>query len=148
LRALVATPAVSRGTALVAGLGRFRRTARRALIVVLSDFLSAEPVGVWRRVSRRHQVIALRLVDPREESLPDAGLLDLEESEERTRRLVDASSRRVRAAYAQAASERRTAFRRWCAAAGISGHEISTVEDPIGPLIRLFAGRATRRGIP
>src|SRR5271163_4730415 len=35
LRALVATPAISRGTALTAGLGRFRRTARRALIVVL-----------------------------------------------------------------------------------------------------------------
>src|SRR4051812_33759371 len=72
LRALVATPARSRATALTAGLVRFRRSWRRALIVVLSDFLSDEPVGVWRRVARRHQVIALRFVDPREETLPDA----------------------------------------------------------------------------
>jgi uncharacterized protein (DUF58 family) len=149
LRALVATPALSRGTALSAGLDRFRRrTTRRALIVVLSDFLSAEPVGVWRQVSRRHQVIALRLVDPHEESLADAGLLDLEHSEQRTRCVVDAGSRRVRAAYAEAAGQRRTGFRRFCAAAGLSGSEISTAEDPIGPLIRLFTGRATRRGTP
>src|SRR5271163_3839251 len=100
LRALVATPAISRGTALTAGLGRFRRTARRALIVVLSDFLSAEPIAVWRRVSRRHQVIALRVVDPREETLPDAGLLDVEDSERRTPLLVDSGSRHLRTAYA------------------------------------------------
>src|SRR4051794_3716306 len=96
LRALVATPAISRGTALTAGLSRFRRSTRRALIVVLSDFLGDEPVGVWRRVTRRHQVIALRVVEPREETLPDAGLLDLEDAEAGGRRVVDAGSSRVR----------------------------------------------------
>jgi uncharacterized protein (DUF58 family) len=146
LRALVATPAISRGTALTAGLERFRRSWRRALIIVLSDFLSDEPVGAWRRVSRRHQVIALRLVDPREETLPDANLLDLEESERRTRRLVDSGSGRVRAAYAEAALRRRAAFRRWCAAAGVSGYEMSTEDDPIRPLIQLFSRRARYRG--
>src|SRR5262249_53377515 len=81
LRALVATPAISRGTDLSAALTRLRRITRHALIVVISDFLSVEPVPVWRQVSRRHQVIALRIVDPREETLPDAGLLHLEASE-------------------------------------------------------------------
>jgi uncharacterized protein (DUF58 family) len=148
LRALVTTPALSRGTALTVGLARFRRSARRALIVVLSDFLSDEPVGIWRRVARRHQVIALRMVDPREETLPDAGLIDLQDSERPTRRVVDTGSARVRAAYAEAEQRRSTAYRRWCAAAGLSGFEISTAEDPIGPLIRLFNGRAVRRSRP
>src|SRR5262249_36476688 len=103
---------------------------------------------VWRQVSRRHQVIALRLIDPREETLPDAGLLDLEECERRGRCLVDAGSRRGRAAYAEAAMKRRSGFRRLCAGAGLSGFDISTAEDPIGPLVRLFTGRATRRGTP
>jgi uncharacterized protein (DUF58 family) len=146
LRALIATPAVSRGTALTAGLVRFRRSTRRALIVVLSDFLSEEPVGVWRRVSRRHQVMALRLVDPREAILPDAGLLDLQDSERGTRRLVDTGSARVRATYSEAALRRQAEYRRWCSAAGLSGSDLSTVEDPIGPLIRLFNGRGRRRG--
>src|SRR5262249_1589126 len=115
---------------------------------VLSDFLSPEPVGVWRQVSRRHQVIALRLVDPREERLPDAGLLDLEASEDHTRCVVDSSSRGVRTAYAEAAERRRTEFRRFCASAGLSGFEIPPALDPIGPLTQLFTGRARRRGAP
>src|SRR5262245_2890389 len=57
VRALVATPASSRRTALAVGLSRLRRSARRAFIVVLSDFLTPEPVGVWRQASRRHEVV-------------------------------------------------------------------------------------------
>jgi uncharacterized protein (DUF58 family) len=148
VRALVATPATSRRTALTVGLARLRRSARRALIVVLSDFLTPEPVGIWRQASRRHEVVALRLVDPREDTLPDAGLLVLEEAESGTRRVVDSTSKRLRESYAQAARQRRTTYRRWCGAAGLSGFEMSTADDPIGPLISFFTGRAARRGAP
>lgn len=148
VRALVATPATSRRTSLTVGLARLRRSARRALIVVLSDFLTPEPVGIWRQASRRHEVVALRLVDPREDVLPDAGLLVLEEAESGSRRVVDSSSKRLRDSYAQAARQRRTAYRRWCGAAGLSGFEMSTADDPIGPLISFFTGRAARRGAP
>src|SRR5207245_8804094 len=110
LRALVATPASSRKTALATGLARLRHSARRALVIVISDFLTPEPVGLWSRAARRHEVVALRLVDPREEALPNAGLVDLEDSELGTRRVVDTSSRRVRAAYKAAADARRAAF--------------------------------------
>jgi uncharacterized protein (DUF58 family) len=148
VRALVATPASSRRTALSVGLARVLRPARRALIIVLSDFLNPEPAGVWRGAARRHQVIALRFVDPREEELPGAGLIDLEDAEQGTRRVVDSSSARVRAAYAEEAAKRRAAYRRWCAGTGLTGYEIATTDDPIGPLIRFFSGRATRRGGP
>jgi uncharacterized protein (DUF58 family) len=148
LRTLVATPATSRRTALALGLSRLRRSARRALIVVLSDFVSDEPVGLWRRAARRHEVVAIRLVEPREEELPSAGLLSLEDAELGTRRVVDSGSKRVRAAYARAARERRAAFRAWCSDTGITGFEIPTAADPLGPLLRFFRGRATRRGAP
>jgi uncharacterized protein (DUF58 family) len=148
VRALVATPASSRRTALTVGLTHQRRPVRRALIVLLSDFLTPEPVGVWRRASRRHEVIAIRLVDPREEELPDAGLINLEDAELGSKRWLDSSSRRVHKDFESLALERRTAFRRWCSAAGVGGYEVSTLTDPIGPLIRIFTGRATRRGVP
>ena len=150
VRALVATPTTSRRTDLAVGLARLGRSTRRALVVVLSDFLTTDPrpTAPWRRAARRHQVLALRLVDPREEALPDAGLIDLEDAEDGTRRVVDSGSRRVRDAYARAADARRTAFRRWCSNVGISGFEIDTTADPIGPLTRIFNGRAAARGQP
>ena len=148
LRILVATPATSRKTALTAGLARLGRSSRRALIVALGDFLDPEPLGPWRRAARRHGVVALRVVDPREETLPDAGLIALEDAESGAQRVVDCSSPRVRGAYARAARERRDAFRSWCSAAGLTRLELSTADDPFGPLLRFFQGRPDRRGPP
>ncbi len=148
LRMLIATPATSRRTDLATGLRRPGRSARRGLIVVLSDFLDLGPVAPWRRVAGRHDIVALRVVDPREDSLPDAGLLALEEAETGRRRVVDSGSKRVRSAYARAARARREAFRSWCAEARITAHEFSTADDPIRPLLTFFQGRAARRGMP
>ncbi|MDR3636771.1 MAG: DUF58 domain-containing protein [Isosphaeraceae bacterium] len=148
IRALVATPTVSRATMLTVGLARLHHHARRALVIVISDFLGNEPVGLWRRAARRHEVIAVRVVEPREEELPDAGLVAVRDLETGASRVVDTSSARVRAAYAEAARERRTAFARWCAATGITGMELRTDADPIGPLTRFFTGRPKRRGQP
>ncbi|HEX8199544.1 MAG TPA: DUF58 domain-containing protein [Isosphaeraceae bacterium] len=141
LRALVASAATSRRTALTAGLARVSRSSRRALIVAVGDFLDPEPVGPWRDVARRHDVVALRLIDPREEALPAAGLIALADAESGAQRLVDSGSPRVRAAYARAARQRREAFRSWCLAAGLAGLDLATADDPLGPLLRFFRGR-------
>src|SRR4051812_46351916 len=150
VRALVATPTASRRTDLAVGLKRLRRSTRRALVVVLSDFLTTEPLspGVWRRAARRHEVLALRLVDPREEALPDAVLIALEDAETGARRTVDSGSQRVRVAYARAAEARRAVFRRWCSSVGVAAFEVGTEADPIGVLTRTFNGRAAARGRP
>jgi uncharacterized protein (DUF58 family) len=146
VRALVATPTSSIKTQLGAGLSQVRRSVRRALIVVLSDFESDEPVGIWRRAARRHDTIALRIVHPLEEKLPDAGLLFLEDAEKGKSRVVDSSSRRLRDEYTRRAEERNQAFRRWCASSGVDGHTMCTEDEPLHPLVELFARRAARRG--
>ena len=148
VRALVATPSRSKRTALAVGLKGLARSRRRALVVVLSDFLTVEPALTWKGIARRHDVVAVRLVEPREERLEPAGLVDLVDAELGTRRTVDLGSRRVREAYAAAAEARARAFRRWCASSGVAGLDVSTVDEPISPLIRFFAGRAARRGGP
>ena len=86
LRLLVTTPTASRRTSLGTGLVGLRRRARRGLVVVLSDFLDPEPVRPWREVATRHDVMALRLVDPREERLPPSGLVAIEDLESGRRR--------------------------------------------------------------
>ncbi len=148
VRALIATPAVSRKTDLTCAVARIGRSARRSLVVVLSDFLGATSPGSWRAVSRRNEVIGLRLIEPREESLPDVGLIAVEGSESPERRVIDTSSKKVRLQFARAAEIRRTAFRAWCIESGIVGHDLRTQDDPISPLLRIFRGRAERRGRP
>jgi uncharacterized protein (DUF58 family) len=148
VRALIATPAASRKTDLNCAVAKIARNSRRSLVVVLSDFLGAGLPASWRVLSRRNEVMGLRLVEPREETLPDVGLIAVEDLELGRRQVVDTSSKRVRLQYARAAEVRRTAFRAWCAEAGVVGHDINTQEDPITPMLRIFRGRAERRGRP
>lgn len=145
LRALVATPSLSRKTDLAAAVPHLRRKGRRGLVVLLSDFLDPGPASAWRSVGRRHDVIAIRVIDPREEALPTAGLVALEDSEQSGRMTIDAGSPTVRRAHVQAARDRQAAFRAWCGAVGAVGHDLRTTDDPVGPLLRIFRGRARRR---
>lgn len=146
VRALVATPTTSLKTQLGVGLSRVRRTARRAMIVVLSDFGTEEPISHWRRAARRHDTIALRIFNPLEERLPRAGLLAIEDAESGQRLVVDSSSKRQRAAYSRSAQERKQTFHRWSASAGVDGFSMSTEVEPIVSLIELFSRRTARRG--
>ncbi len=137
-RALVATVTGSRRTDLAAGLPPLLRSARKASVVVISDFLDPEPPGPWSQLSRKHPTLAIRIVDPREESLPNAGLVDLVDAEDGSRQTLDTGSLRVRNAYARLAHERHERFRRWCAGSRITRMEMSTVEDPLAVLLRHF----------
>jgi uncharacterized protein (DUF58 family) len=146
VRALVASPTSSRKTRLGVVVPRIRRSARRAMLIVLSDFACEEPVGIWRRIARRHDTVALRIVQPLEERIPAAGLVALADAEQDGSRMVDTSSPGLRRDYARRAMDRKQSFLRWCAATGIDGLNISTEVEPLVPLIQLFARRSARRG--
>ncbi len=145
IRALVATPSRSRRTALEVGLRGLAKSRRRSLLIVFSDFLTVKAPPVWRVAARRHDIVAVRVVEPREQAIPPAALVDLIDAETGTKRTVDFGSEPVRAAYAEASAERDRAFRRWCATSGVSGVDLPTESDPISPLIRFFAARGRRR---
>jgi uncharacterized protein (DUF58 family) len=143
-RALIATPAVSLKTDLASGLRRISRLTRHSLVVVFSDFLTCEPEPPWRAVAARHHLVAARIVDPLEEKLPAVGLLRLRDLESHAALELDTGSPRVRAAYARTAARRRAAFSRWCSDTGAGAVTLSTVDDPILPLLRYFHTRAAR----
>ncbi len=95
-----------------------RGQTRRGLRVIISDFIepgdrhAAAPP--WerpmRRLAARHQVLAVEIVDPRELELPDVGLVQMEDPETGVVREI-VLSRRVQAAYAQAAAAQRARIR-------------------------------------
>jgi len=97
--------------ALGAALRRAGRLARRpGFVVVVSDFRDAD---AWahplRALAGRHEVLCVEVADPREVSLPDAGLMVMTDPESGRQIEVDLSSRRLREAFERAEGER--AFR-------------------------------------
>jgi uncharacterized protein (DUF58 family) len=90
-------------------LGRVRRVARqRGLIVVVSDFRDRTD---WPRVlgslAHRHALVAVEVRDPREDALPDAGLIVLTDPETGRQVEADTASARLREAFALAEADRR-----------------------------------------
>jgi uncharacterized protein (DUF58 family) len=140
-------PVESRGTT---DLAKLVRTAaqlvrRRSLIVLISDFIS-EPG--WERpllsLTQRHEVVAVRMVDPREYELPDAGLLYVQDAETGEQLLVDSSDPGFRRRLRAAADEHEQAIRQAVARARVDLHVVSTEEDLLSAFVRMAARR--RRG--
>lgn len=123
--------------------GQLERSKHRCGVILFTDG-SPEPDPSWSRAGQRHDLIAARLVDPLEESLPDVGWLAVRDPETGRPRTLATSSPRVRASYEAAARDRRERFLRWRLSAGIDGFDLPTRPDPLGTLIRFFRARRPR----
>lgn len=135
-----------RGTALGSGLDHLNRVLRRRAIVFLfSDFLDLEYERAFRRTARRHDLIAVRLVDSREEQLPDVGLIELEDSETGQRLLVDTSSGALRQGYEEKARWRREALAQLTRSSRVDLIEASTEGRHLEELVRFFQRRQQRQ---
>src|SRR6516225_47562 len=116
-----------RGTSLAEALDFLNRVVhRRVIVFLLSDFLDQGYDKSLKRTGRRHDLVAVRIADPREEELPPVGLLELEDAETGERLLLDTNSRKVRDAYARAGRERREALHELTRSARIDLVDVST----------------------
>jgi uncharacterized protein (DUF58 family) len=124
----------------------FRTIRRRSLIFVISDFISAPG---WERplslLNQRNDVLAIRLWDPREASLPDVGIVLMEDAETGEQIVVDTHDKRFRQRYEEAARQREadlaTAFKR----AGVDALPLSTDDDLVRSIVRFATLRQRRR---
>ncbi|MEF2277828.1 DUF58 domain-containing protein [Deinococcus sp. YIM 134068] len=143
-----ASPAADLASALNAVENTLRR---RSLLFVVSDFLEVATPGAggWAgalgRLSQRHDVVAVRVSDPAERSLPDVGGLRLRDPETGGELWLDTSDPGVRAAHARLVGERDEALRRTLRTAGVDLLDLGTERDPVGPLLRFAAARRGRR---
>jgi uncharacterized protein (DUF58 family) len=135
-----------RGTRLGDGLDHVNRLLRRrAIVFLLSDFLTDEDLRrPLQRTAQRHELIALRLADPREEVLPDVGLVEFADAETGRRLLVDTSNARLREDYHRAAQQRLLDLRQLLAVSGIELVEAGTDGRHLDALIRFFRQRERR----
>jgi uncharacterized protein (DUF58 family) len=124
-----------------------RVVPRRSLIVLISDFISEPGWGrPLLRLTERHEVVAVRLVDPREYELPDAGLLFVEDAETGEQMLVDSSDPELRLRLLAVAEEHDAAVRHGVARARAVLHTVSTEDDLVNAFVRMaHSGRKRPR---
>jgi uncharacterized protein (DUF58 family) len=97
-------------------------------------------------MSRRHEVVAVRLSDPAEQELPPFGMAVLQDAETGEQLFVDTHDRGFRTRYAEAAARRETEIMAAFANAGVDALELSTADDLMDTLLR-FAALRKRRGV-
>jgi uncharacterized protein (DUF58 family) len=132
---------------LAASMDGLRRVARRrGLVVVVSDFL--EPRD-WERPFRglasMHDVLAVEVVDPRELELPSVGLLMLVDPETGRRVEVQTRSAKLRARFAAAATNQRSAIAGAIRRAGVDHVQLRTDRDWLRDIVRFVVSRRRRR---
>jgi len=134
-----------RGTSIQHALDYLNRVIRRRCIAFLiSDFLDRDFEKALKHAGRRHDLIAVRISDPKEMELPPMGLLQLEDAENNRQVLADAGSQRTREAFAVLAQRRRDDLRRLARSAKTDLIEVSTDGGHLDSLIRFFQMRERR----
>jgi uncharacterized protein (DUF58 family) len=111
---------------------------RRSLVFLVSDFISAsgweQPLA---RLTERHEVVAIRLVDPLEFELPDVGLIVVEDAETGEQLLTDTSDPEFRQRFHAEVDRREAALQESIHRAGVRLHDISTGDDLAGALVEM-----------
>jgi len=140
---LARAPFTNLSPLLAAGLHGIRR---RALIFIISDFISAPG---WERplslLNHRHEVVAIRLWDPREAELPDIGPIIMEDAETGEHLYVDTHDRKFRRRFQEAARQREAALTETFKRAGVDALSLSTDEDLVRAIVRFATLRQQRR---
>jgi uncharacterized protein (DUF58 family) len=118
---------------------------RRSLVFILSDFFSAPgweaALGV---LSRRHEVLAVRLWDPREVELPDVGPVFMEDAETGEQLYVDTHDRGFRQRFQEAGLRREAALQAAFRHAGVDVLAIATTDDLVQAILRFAMQRQYR----
>ena len=118
---------------------------RRSSVFVVSDFMG---VFNWASelsaLSRRHETVAVRLFDPAEINLPNAGLQLLQDPETSEQLFLDTSNEKFRNRYAQMVEKREQQLATSFAQAGVDALELSTDDDLATALMRFSELRKRR----
>jgi uncharacterized protein (DUF58 family) len=119
---------------------------QRALVFIVSDFICAPG---WERplslLNQRHEVQAIRLWDPREMQLPDAGLIVMEDAETGEQLVIDTHDRKFRQRFEEAARQREAELEQAFKRAGVDALSLSTEEDLVRAIVRFATLRQRRR---
>ena len=118
---------------------------KRSICFILSDFISPKFEKPLKIASRKHDIVALRINDERENSLPNIGIIPLQDAEDDSISYVDTSSEKVRDIFYTKQKEKHDALIKLFPRCGVDMIDISTGSDYVKTLINFFKKRGKRR---
>jgi len=114
---------------------------RRATVFLLSDFLATDYAGQFKAAARRHDIIAIRVREPLDHELPDAGIVTLADAETGSTIQLDTSDTAVRAAYAGNVRVIDEDRRRLFGELGVDEIQVTVGADYVPALLQFFRRR-------
>ena len=119
-------------------------TKKRSVVFLVSDFQAEGFEKPMRVIGKRHDLIAVTVVDPREVRLPNVGLVELEDAETGEIVLVDTGSAGIRKRFERLGREQSARFRELFSSMGVDQIEVMTDRDYVPNLVRFFRARERR----
>jgi uncharacterized protein (DUF58 family) len=114
---------------------------KRCTAFILSDFIGPDFEESLRIASSKHDVVALKIFDPFERSIPDIGMVKVSDAESGEEKWIDTSSRRTRKTYETWWTDHIFTIKNVFKKCGVDSVELNTGEDYVKPLIQLFKNR-------
>lgn len=146
LRDLFYLKAKSRGTRLSAAMDHLRGLLKkRATIFIFSDFQDESYARALKTMSKKHDVVAVVVEDPKELEIPAVGLMDLVDGETGEVVTVDTSSTAFRRAYSEQVRAVRAARERELRQSGVDRVEVVSGDNFVDPLVTYFRKKNGRR---
>jgi len=146
IREVLAFQPTGKGTNIAVALEYFNSVIKkRSICFILSDFMSKEFDRPLKIASKKHDLVALRIHDTREDTLPNVGLVPMKDTETEKMIFVDTSSKKVRDNFAKNRLQVTEKLRKLFPASGVDLIDITTGTDYVKPLINFFKTRGSRR---
>ena len=118
---------------------------KRSIIFIFSDFQDQSFAQSLRTISKKHDVVAVIVQDPIEQTIPAMGLVDLHDAETGEVYTVDSSSPTFRRAYADFLAQQTADRERELRQAGVDRVEVVSGADFVDPLVAYFRKKGSRR---
>ncbi|MGB4414986.1 MAG: DUF58 domain-containing protein [Paludibacter sp.] len=143
IRELIDFKPESNQTNIAAALRYFTNAIKKSSTAfIISDFIDTNFDKELMIANRKHDVVALQVYDVRETELPDVGLVKLKDAETGKRIWVDTSDKRLRTTYKHTWGENQLALQKVFTKSGVDSVSMSTSEDYVRALMKLFKMRA------
>ena len=145
IRELVSFQPTGSGTNIRAALEYLNHVnKKRSSAFVISDFIDEGYEKILRVISRKHDVIAVEISDPREEHLVNVGVVKLRDAESGQERWIDTGDSVVRRGYERYWQRRRDERRTMFVKSRVDAIPISIDKPYIKPIVDFFKLRERR----